>query len=83
MVYCMKTTVEIDDALLIAAKKRAAEQHCSLRSLIQDGLRYRLGKKKPANQARECRVKWVTVKGGLPEDAHLENREKMHEWLKT
>ena len=35
----MKTTVEIDDELLKAAKKLAIDEHTTLRALIEDGLR--------------------------------------------
>ncbi len=38
----MKTTVELPDDLLISAKKRAAELRCSLRTLIERGLRHEL-----------------------------------------
>jgi hypothetical protein len=35
----MKTTVEIPDALLEAAKRRAAERGTTLRALLEEGLR--------------------------------------------
>lgn len=38
----MKTTVEIDDPLFIAAKKRAAELRVPMRVLIERGLRQQL-----------------------------------------
>jgi hypothetical protein len=39
MVICMKTTVNIADPLLAAAKMLAAEEHTTLRALIEEGLR--------------------------------------------
>ncbi len=39
----MKTTVEIDDDLLRAAKKAAIDDGVSLKQLIEEGLRTRLG----------------------------------------
>lgn len=39
----MKTTIEISDALLEAAKRRAAERGTTLRSLVEEGLRAVLG----------------------------------------
>ena len=38
MGICMKTTVEIPDALLIEAKQLAASQHTTVRALIEQGL---------------------------------------------
>lgn len=35
----MKTTLDIHDQLLARAKRRAKVQGCSLRSLVEDGLR--------------------------------------------
>lgn len=35
----MRTTVELNDALFVAAKRLAAEQHTSLKAVIEDGLR--------------------------------------------
>ncbi len=84
----MKTTVEIDDDLLVRAKKRAVELRVPLRSLIQDGLRAKLsraagmeGGVRARKQARK--VEWKTVKGGLPEGLHMENRESMHGWIRS
>ncbi len=38
----MKTTVEIDDALLKAAKRAAVDEGTTLRTLIEEGLRNRV-----------------------------------------
>lgn len=38
----MKTTVEIDESLLKAAKKRAVDEGTTLRTLVEEGLRLRL-----------------------------------------
>ena len=35
----MKTTIEISDALLSEAKKVSAQQHLTLRALVEQGLR--------------------------------------------
>lgn len=39
MVLCMKTTVDIADSILLAAKKLAAEERTTLRALVEEGLR--------------------------------------------
>ena len=78
----MKTTVELPDALLIAAKKRAAEEGTTLRRILERSLRRELGRREPARAPRPARpIRWVTVSGGLPEDLNVANRAGMHEWL--
>lgn len=39
MLLCMRTTVEINDALFNSLKRRAADEHATLRELIDRALR--------------------------------------------
>ena len=73
----MKTTVEIEDGLFVAAKKAAAGEHCPLRTLIEEGLRMRLEK---PYRARRRKIKWVVAEGGVPEE--VKDREAMYDSLK-
>lgn len=74
----MKTTVDIDDALLIAAKKKAAEQRRPLRALIEEGLRTVL-RRPTAPRAKP--IEWVVVEGGLPVDLpDLSDRAALGDW---
>jgi hypothetical protein len=75
----MKTTLDLPDELLIRAKKAAAEQRRPLRSIVEEGLRMVL--RDPKTPARRKRVRLITVKGGLPRDLDLSNRETMREWM--
>ena len=59
MVYHMKTTVELPDELLIAAKKHAAEVRKPLRSLIEAGLRAVLAGKGRGGQRKRARIAWT------------------------
>lgn len=79
----MKTTVEIPDDLLIAAKKRAADWRCSLRDLIERGLRRELARGAPDRTPGKRRIRWVTVRGGLPRGLDVRDRTAMHDWLRT
>jgi hypothetical protein len=74
----MKTTLELPDELLIEAKKRAAEERRPLRSIVEEGLRLVL--RKPERRQKR-QVHLITVKGGLPKDLDLSNREAMYEWF--
>jgi hypothetical protein len=78
----MKTTVELPDELLIAAKKRAAELRQPLRQLLEDGLRQQLRAPRKAARAGRKRFRWILSKGGLPPGVDLADRTAMHEWLR-
>jgi hypothetical protein len=77
----MKTTVDIDDELLIAAKKRAAELRRPLRALIEDGLRAQL---RQAKRTGPVRIDWVVVEGGLPAELpDVGDRAAMSDWIRA
>jgi hypothetical protein len=77
----MKTTLDLPDELFVAAKKRAAEERRPLRDLVASGLRQHL--RGPVRTAgRRVGIKWVTVKGGLPEGIDMANRDAMHDALR-
>ena len=46
----MRTTIRLDDALLIEAKKKAAESHRTLTAVIEDALRESFSRKRPAGE---------------------------------
>jgi hypothetical protein len=74
----MKTTVELPDRLVIAAKQKAAAQQRPLRELVEEGLRWVV--ETPATDKRPARrIRWVVAEGGVP--AETANREAMHDWL--
>ncbi len=76
----MKTTVDLPDALMIRAKKRAAEQQRPLRELVAEGLRWAVGKGRSETTPSAGPIRWVTVEGGLP-PVDVADRERMHDWL--
>jgi hypothetical protein len=78
----MKTTLEIPDELLIAAKKRSAETRRSLRSLVEEGLRAILAKRSPQESSKRKPIRWVTAPGGLPTEFDVSDRAAMQEWIK-
>ncbi|HZF03851.1 MAG TPA: DUF2191 domain-containing protein [Patescibacteria group bacterium] len=77
----MKTTIELPDELFVAAKKRAAELRCSLKSLIERGLRKELRQPRRAARPRRRRIRWVTVRGGLAPGLDVSDRESMYRWI--
>jgi hypothetical protein len=75
----IKTTVEIPDELFVAAKREAASQRTTLRTLVERGLRSELRGAKSAKTP--ARIKWVTVDGGLPTGLDVADRAAMIERL--
>ena len=78
----MKTTVDLPDELLVAAKKRAVETRSTLRALIERGLRRELSGTRGRGSRRRSGIRWVTVDGGLPPDLDLADRESMSDWIR-
>jgi hypothetical protein len=78
----MKTTFDLPDELVIAAKKRAAELRRPLRALVEAGLRAQLAATQSVQTGKAKGIHWVTVDGGLPAGVDLADRAAMHEWLR-
>jgi hypothetical protein len=76
----MRTTIDLQDELLIAIKKRAAEQRRPLRALIEEAVRAQLAR---ATRRKPRRLRWLTAPGGLPPGVDLADRAAMHEWLRA
>jgi hypothetical protein len=50
MVSCMKTTVDLPDELLLEARRVARQEHTTLRSLLEEGLRAVIARHHEAGQ---------------------------------
>lgn len=73
----MKTTIEISDALLNAARKLAAREHTTLRNLIELGLREVLSRHK---QQRAFTLRKASFSGqGLQREARDASWERLRE----
>jgi hypothetical protein len=75
-----KTTIEIADDLFVAAKRHAAGQRTTLRTLVERGLRSELRRTAPNRTA--AKIKWVTVDGGLPKNIDVADRAAMIDRLR-
>jgi hypothetical protein len=61
----MKTTLDLDDELLIKAKAASARERKSLTALIEEGLRLRLRRAAPKRRAPLKRLPVHRGKGGF------------------
>lgn len=74
----MKTTVEISDALLEEAKKIAAREDVTVRTLIEQGLRQVVAQRK--QRRGPFRLRKATFKGqGLTAEARAAGWERLRE----
>lgn len=78
----MKTTIDLPDELLIAAKKKAAESRSTLREIFERGLRRELAEAGGARRGRAPAIRWVTAPGGLPPGLDVSDRAAMHDWMR-
>ncbi len=82
MLSHMKTTIDLPDDLLIAAKKKAAESRSTLREIFERGLRRELSESGAAGRRRVPAIRWVTAPGGLPPGLDVTDRAAMHDWIR-
>ena len=61
----MKTTLDIDDELLVKAKAASARERKSLTTLIEEGLRLRLRRRTMSRRAPRRPLPILEGKGGL------------------
>ena len=81
MYLCMKTTIDIPDALMIRAKKRAVELRKPLRELVIEGLREQLRPTPTSTTSKRKAIRWVTTNGGVPPNLNVANREELAVWF--
>jgi hypothetical protein len=77
----MKTTIDIPDDLLLAAKRHALESGSTLREIVSRGLRKELSGPGRSRRRRPA-FRLITVRGGLAPGLTLSNREAMHDFLR-
>ena len=76
-----KTTVELPDDLLLAAKKRALDERTTLKTLLERSLRRELGT--PVGSRTAPAIEWIVAEGGLPLGMNVADREEMHDFLRA
>ena len=72
----MRTTIRLDERLLVEAKKRAAEKGMTLTALIEDSLRETLARRSPPIPRKRFRM--VTFgEGGLQPGVDLDDTSSL------
>lgn len=78
MLLCMRTTIDLNDELLTAAKRQAATERTTLRRIIERALRGHL--KKPQREGR-YKLEWRTERGRLRPGARLDDRDALFDLM--
>jgi hypothetical protein len=80
MLFCMRTTLDLDKDLLIRAKEAAGRSGRTLTALIEDALREVLNRRKPRIPRKPFRVRTFrggTVLPGVPVNDNAALRDVM------
>jgi hypothetical protein len=75
MLICMRTTLDLDDALLRSVKARAAETGRTMTSFIEEALRDHLVR--ISGDAPTQPLRWVVVPGGPRAGVDLADRDAL------
>ena len=79
----MKTTIEISDALLAAAKRAASDQNTTLRTIVEVALRRYLetcgGGTQVKQRLRRCTFRGRALQSGISESDWSTIRERAHD----
>ena len=82
MVWCMRTTIRLDDRLLAEAKKYAAESGRTLTAVLSDALRETLARRQAPGKHKAVRLR--TVKGnGVRPGVDLDDSASLLEHLES
>jgi len=76
MLLCMRTTLDVDDAVLIEAKLLAKRTGKTLTSIVEDALRERLARRPAAEDATWARLP-TGGSGGLQPGVNLDDNASL------
>ncbi len=75
----MRTTLDLNDHLLKAARRKAANEGRTLTAVVEEGLRRLLGRSRRSGPP--YRLQWVTRRGTQPPEVDPADRGALYERL--
>ena len=75
MLFCMRTTLDLDDELMRNLKRRSADMGRTLTSLVEEALRAML--ERHSRPEPGYRLKWTVVPGGPRPGIDLSDRDAL------
>ena len=82
MLICMRTTLNLEDAIMRAVKRQALETGRTMTQVIEDSLRETLIRKKRSDK-REFKLQMVTVKGTKKPGVDLTDRCSLYDIMES
>jgi plasmid stability protein len=79
MLICMRTTLELDDGLMRAVKRRAADSGRTMTAIVEESLRAALAVRPGVK--RRAAWKWVSVKGRLAPEVDVADRGRLYDLM--
>lgn len=77
----MRTTLDIDDGLLSAAKRQAAEKGTTLTAFVEHALAAALSRRAPGRAAYQ--LNWKTHRGRLLPGVDIADRDRLFEIMEA
>jgi hypothetical protein len=78
MLFCMRTTLNLQDDLMRAAKQEAAQRGITLTALMEEALREHL-RNSEERASQSFRLRLVTVEGGPTPGVDLDDRRSLYD----
>ena len=78
MLFCMRTTLNIDDKLMRGVKRRAVETGQTVTRVIENALHEAFARQKAA-RGRPFKLRWVTAHGRRRPGVDLTDRDSLYE----
>jgi len=77
MLICMRTTLNLDDGLMKAVKRRAADTGRTMTDIVEESLRSALAVRPGVK--RRAPWTWVTVKGKVRPGVDVTDRDRLYD----
>lgn len=79
MLLCMRTTLDIEDAVLDKARQRASREGTTLTAVVERALRLFLSERPRRPSPLESR--WVVVEGTRLPDVDISDRDRLYDLM--
>lgn len=79
MLLCVRTTIELNDEVFRAAKRRAAEEGRPFREIVEEALRAHLAGSR--RRGARYKLRWRTERGRILPGVRLDDRDALFDLM--